>query len=177
MNKEVKLTYQFLRKKTDTLIYGFVGPFAVLYIFPQFFLRLEKNVGIECVAPLVLDILGTAMMWIGAILALWCGAYLLLNKGGSINGFASPKKIVTTGPYSIVRHPMMWALHIVIVGEILVFTSPALVIWFFIWLRVANIYVSRYEEPMLKFYLGSAYTQYCKKTPRWVPIRKKKDTI
>lgn len=170
MKRVINKTYGFLQKQVDALIYGFIGPFAMLYVFPQFFLGLEKKMGIEFTTPALQDRFGTGLMWTGAVLAIWCGLVLLLYKGGTVSAFSQPKTLVARGPFRFVRHPMMWAIHLVLIGEILAFGSPMLVVWFCIWLRIAYLYVSRYEEPNLIALFGDGYLDYCKKTARWVPF-------
>ncbi|MBZ0098032.1 MAG: hypothetical protein K8F30_03060, partial [Taibaiella sp.] len=148
---------RFIQKQVDALIYGLVGPFAMLYVFPQFFLGLERKLGIAFTASSIQDVIGTTLMWLGAFLALWCGLTLMIYRGGTISAFSSPKKVVVKGPYKIVRHPMMWAIHIVLIGEILVFSSPMLALWFLVWLRIAALYLCRYEEPKLVALFGNEY--------------------
>ena len=44
---------------------------------------------------------------------------------------------------------MMWALIIVLFGEILLFGSCILIIWLLAWLRIGHLIVVNYEEPQL----------------------------
>lgn len=161
---------QFIQKQVDALIYGLVGPFAMLYVFPQFFLGLERKIGIVFIPTVFQDSIGPSLMWAGAVLALWCGMVLLANRGGTVSAFSEPKTLITKGPFRFVRHPMMWAIHIVLIGEVIVFNSPMLILWLCVWLRIAHLYVSRYEEPNLGALFGNEYIEYCKRTPRWIPF-------
>lgn len=160
--------YHFLLRHLDALIYGLIGPFAILYVFPQFLLQIERKANIHFEASLIMDHIGTLFMWIGAGLAIWCSIYLLITKN-TVSPLSSQTKVLTKGPFKIVRHPMMWSIHIVLIGEIFVYSSPVLIIWFLLWLRLAVIYVSRFEEPALVEHFGSSYLEYCKVTPRWFP--------
>ena len=153
------------------MLYAFVGPFAMLYIFPQFFRGLDKKVNLIFPVSKLQDLIGTMLMWAGAGLAIWCAVLMFLHKS-TISAFSSPTRINRRGPYSIVRHPMMWAIHIVLIGEILVWRSPMLLVWLLLWLRLACIYVDRFEEPSLCSKLGDVYIDYCKTTPRWIPFYK-----
>lgn len=156
--------YRFLLRQLDTLIYGLMGPFAILYVFPQFLLQIERNMNLSIETVPVMDHIGTFFMWTGAGIAICCGIYLLITKN-TVSPLSSQTKVLTKGPYKMVRHPMMWSIHIVLIGEIIVYNSPFLMIW----LRLAVIYVSRFEEPALIERFGSAYIEYCKTTPRWFP--------
>lgn len=169
----INRTYYIIRKQLDALVYCFIGPFAMLYIFPQFFLTLEAKWQIQFETPLAMNYIGTTLMWIGAGIATWCGTLLFLKRN-TISPFSSPTKLLRSGLYKYVRHPMMWAIHIVLIGEIIVFTSPLLIVWFLIWLRFAVLYIDRYEEPYLYSIFGDKYMDYCNTTPRWLPKIKKK---
>lgn len=164
----LKRVYNFLLRQLDALIYGLIGPFSILYVFPQFLLKLEQKSGFQLQTPAFMDWVGTIFMWTGAGIAIWCGILLISTKN-TISPLSSQSKVLTKGFYKIVRHPMMWSIHIVLIGEIFVYSSPILVIWFFLWLRLANIYVSRFEEPALISRFGNDYIEYCKVTPRWFP--------
>jgi len=60
----------------DSLIYLFIGPFSVLYIIPIFFRGIESSLGIKLQQFQVLNIIGTALMWIGLIIAIWCSTLI-----------------------------------------------------------------------------------------------------
>ncbi|RAR71517.1 methyltransferase family protein [Flavobacterium aciduliphilum] len=160
----------FVRRQFDAVIYGFIGPFAIAYIFPHFFMELEEKFICTFLKNSILNILGVIMLNLGGLLAIWCTIVMYKSKKASPSPFSQPKKLITKGPYKIVRHPMMWALHFVIIGQIFVNTSPFIIIWFLIWLRFSVIFVDKYEEPYLISVFGEDYLQYCLKTPRWIPF-------
>ena len=156
----------------DGAIYALIGPFAALYVFPQFFMQIEKNLfgAMNIPVPAALDFTGSGLMWAGAALAIWCGVLMAMNKWGSVVPFFKPTALVTSGPYQLVRHPMMWALFLVLIGEVLVFLSPAVLLWFIIWVRFTHIYITRHEEPFLLRHFGDDYKNYSAQVPRLVPF-------
>lgn len=151
----------------------FIGPFAILYIFPQFFLVLERNFFTNIKIPSFFEPFSKILMYGGAAIAIWCALIMWFNKRTSPNVFSKPLTVVSTGPYKVVRHPMMWALFITLAGEVVYFGSPFLFIWLLIWIRVSVLYIERYEEPYLNSVFGQKYIEYCEKTPRWIPYFKK----
>ena len=159
---------KYFLKTIDSGIYLFIGPFAVLYIFPQFFRELETHF-YSLPRNNYLDKGGVFFMWMGAILAIWCGVLMFLNKYGSVVPFLKPTKLVTSGPYSLVRHPMMWTLLFVLFGESITFSSPFTALWLIIWARFSYIYISGYEDPYLLDCFGEDYQKYAEKVPRWIP--------
>ncbi|MBA1262813.1 methyltransferase family protein [Stutzerimonas stutzeri] len=160
---------QRLIKSLDTLIYGFVAPFGVLYVFPRFFLGLEQNLDIELPRILALKYTGVLLMNLGGLLAITCALFMHTRKSGTISPFVRPTELVRRGPYAWVRHPMMWAGNFVLIGLMLIYSSPLLALWLLIWSRFAAIYIDRYEEPYLVRIFGDEYREYCRTTPRWWP--------
>lgn len=154
----------------DSAIYAFIGPFAALYVFPQFIMYFEKGFYTTASAPAMVNAIGVVLMWAGAIVAIWCGLLMAMNKWGSVVPFYKPTALVSDGPYSLVRHPMMWALFLVLAGEVFVYLSPALIIWLMVWARFSHIYISKHEEPFLHQHFGKAYVEYSERVPRWIPF-------
>ena len=159
----------FIKKQIDAAIYGFVGPFAFAYIFPMFFKKLGIQFNFIFLEIPLLKNFGIFFLNLGGILALWSTIIMYKSKKASPSPFSLPKKVISTGPFKYVRHPMMWALHFVIIGQILVNNSLFIVIWFIIWLRFSILYIDKYEEPYLISIFGDEYLQYCINTPRWIP--------
>lgn len=160
---------RFLKKQTDALIYGLIGPFSVLYLFPRFCLETENRFGITFPAIGIFKYLGIILMNLGLVIALWSALQMYKSKKASPSPFSLPQKVIKDGLFGIVRHPMMWALHFVLIGQIFVYQSPLILIWFLLWWRFSLIYVARYEEPYLISLFGKEYIDYCRATPRWIP--------
>ena len=111
--------------------------------------------------------MGFALTLIGLSFALWARYYL----GRSWDAFISLKKdhkLVQTGPYAIVRHPiysgfMLAAIGTALVmGELRCFIAAAVVIG-------AWSYKSVWEEIFLLGHFGEEYRMYCGKVKRLVP--------
>lgn len=153
----------------DSLIYLFIGPFNVLYIIPMFFRDVETSLGLKLKQFYALNITGTVLLWIGLIIAVWCSILMLINRLSSIVPFFKPKALVTSGPFSQVRHPMMWALFIVLFGEALIYSSPFSLLWLLIFVRFSIIYIGKFEEPYLHSHFGDFYRKYSVLVPRWLP--------
>ncbi len=124
-----------------------------------------------------MDKTGVIFMWSGALLATLCGLLMFLNKFGSVIPFIKPTKLVTSGPYALVRHPMMWALLFVLFGEVITYCSLFTFLWLTIWSRLSYIYICDYEDPYLLQCFGEEYLQYSKKVPRWIPGSKPQPII
>lgn len=156
-------------QKIDAAIYGIIGPLAILYILPRYFLQLETDLGIALPQLPALKYLGVILMNAGGLIAVWCGVLMFRHGRGSVSPLSPPRALLTSGPYRYVRHPMMWTVNLVLLGEALLYTSPLLMLWLAIWMRFAVVYIARYEEPYLESVFGDAYREYCRHTPRWLP--------
>jgi len=165
----MKNIFRILIKIMDGALYGFIGPFSVLYIIPQFLMKLvriktEDGFGIPGV-----EITGIVIMWTGTALAVWCAALMFLFGEGTFLVTSAPKKIMTRSIYGYVRHPMMWALYIIVFGEILVFGHFILLVWLIAMARIIWLIVRNYEEPQLERRFGESWKEYCRKVPGWIP--------
>jgi protein-S-isoprenylcysteine O-methyltransferase Ste14 len=80
-----------------------------------------------------------------------------------------PKKLVTDGPYSVVRNPMYWAVVSIIFGEAAIFHSTSLLDLAAVFGLVVSIFVPFAEEPTLRGSFGAEYEEYCRRVPRWFP--------
>lgn len=165
----MSLVFKFFKKQVDAIIYGLIGPFSVLYMFPHFCLEIENSIGINIPTITILKYLGIVLMNLGLILALWSAGQMYISKKANPNPFSFPHKLIKSGLFSVVRHPMMWALNFVLIGQIFVYNSPLILVWFLIWWRFSLIYIARYEEPYLLSIFGKEYIDYCRTTPRWIP--------
>jgi protein-S-isoprenylcysteine O-methyltransferase Ste14 len=160
----------YILQVVDSLIYLFIGPFTALYIIPLFFREVESSsLGIVLQRFNTLEIIGTILMWVGALIAIWCSILMFINRMGSVVPFFKPSMLVTSGPFSQVRHPMMWALFIVLFGEVLIYSSPFTLFWLLFWIRFSIIYIGKFEEPYLHRHFGDVYQKYSTIVPRWLP--------
>ena len=156
-------------KVIDGALYGSVGPFCMLYVIPQFLMKLvkiktEDGFGIPWV-----ETVGIVIMWSGTALAIWCAALMFRFGKGTFFVTSAPKKIMTRNIFGIVRNPMMWALYIIVFGEILTFGHFILIVWLIAMMRIIFLIVANYEEPQLERRFGDSWKEYCEKVPAWIP--------
>ena len=79
-------------------------------------------------------------------------------------------QVITTGVFSIVRHPIYLSSILLYLGFILLSLSLlSVLVWFII--IIFYYQISRYEEKLLTQRFGSAYEEYMKKVPMLLPIK------
>ena len=81
----------------------------------------------------------------------------------------APRELVTRGPFSVVRNPIMAAEVLVIWGEALFLASLGVLLYALIITLGAHAAVRYVEEPELRKRFGARYEEYCRLVPRWVP--------
>ena len=163
--------YRNFMRFIDGALYGFVGPFSVLYIIPQFLMKLVKIKSLPGFGIPGVEIAGIIFMWSGAALAIWCSVLMFLFGKGTPLVTSAPQKIMDRNIYGKVRNPMMWALFLVVFGEILTFGQLILVVWLAAMCRIIYLIVVNYEEPQLERRFGESWNEYCKRVPAWFPRR------
>jgi len=79
-------------------------------------------------------------------------------------------QVITSGVFSIVRHPIYLSSILLYLGFILLSLSLLSAL---VWILITVFYymISRYEEKLLTQRFGSAYEEYKKKVPMLLPIK------
>ena len=78
-------------------------------------------------------------------------------------------RVITEGPYRLVRHPAYSGLWLMAVGYVSLFASALVLAYFLLIGTGALLYRIRVEEKMLLETFGDEYRQYMKRTRRLVP--------
>jgi protein-S-isoprenylcysteine O-methyltransferase Ste14 len=153
-----------------TLIFTIVVPGFWTVLMPYWLVLRGAKPAVRgvCAVGWLLIAMGIALYF---ACAFW--GFALRGKGTPAI-FDPPKKLVEEGPYRIVRNPMYWSVALVMLGEGLLFHSPALAEVALAFFAAANLFVLFYEEPHLKKVFGVQYEEYCQRVPRWLPRLKAK---
>lgn len=113
--------------------------------------------------PLWARALASFMVLIGTILA----TLIILRLGKSFSILPESRRLVTTGPYALVRHPLYLAEAVVTLGVMINFLSvwAVLVVAAQFALQITRMH---YEEKTLRETFPE-YDDYARKTPRLLP--------
>lgn len=105
----------------------------------------------------------------GVALYAWC-LWLFATVGrGTPATWDAPRRVVTAGPYGVIRNPIYLAALLIVAGEAWLFLSVP-VLGYAILLAVGfQVLVVGYEEPTLTSRFGSEYEAYWQRVPRWLP--------
>ena len=120
--------------------------------------------------PMVLvDGLGAVLVLTGAAVLLHAFVAFAWKGRGTPAPAAPTERLVVSGAYRFVRNPMYVAVVALVLGQVLLFTSWALLAYLVLIAVVTDAFVRGYEEPTLRTTYGPAYDEFCEAVPRWLP--------
>jgi protein-S-isoprenylcysteine O-methyltransferase Ste14 len=151
-------------------------PGNVIVVVPALLLLVLEgpNVGWGLGGPgaVVVVLLGAVLNAAGVALWVWTVRLLARIGQGTLATWDPTRHLVVTGPYRHARNPMITAVAGVLLGEAVLFGSPALLVWAGAFLAINQAYFLRYEEPGLERRFGEEYRRYKQHVPRWIPRRR-----
>ncbi len=142
--------------------------FVLLYVIAA--LELDKFLKFSMLLPLSVNIIiSIPILIIGLFMISWSMITFFRVKGTPVP-FNPPPKLVSNGPYSYMRNPMLTGLFITLFGCGIYFNSISLAFIFTPFFIICNLIEIKYiEESELEKRLGKDYLEYKKKVPRFIP--------
>ena len=121
-------------------------------------------------APVTIGtIVGFIILWTGVLLRNYSIKLLGKHFTATIQ-LQSDHRLVTSGPYGIIRHPSYLGALLAIVGIAIFLNSFIGVIVAFIAMMIAYTVRISAEEKVLKGLFGSVYIEYQKRTKKLIPF-------
>ncbi len=117
---------------------------------------------------LAVGLTGTIITLLGLGFAVWARVHLGRNWS-SMPAIRVDHKLIRTGPYSIVRHPIYTGILFAIAGTAIIIGEPLGLIAFFL-ILVVYLWKIRMEEKYLQEEFGEDYAQYKKEVPALIPF-------
>jgi protein-S-isoprenylcysteine O-methyltransferase Ste14 len=146
-------------------------------------LLIGVTLGVGLWLPLIMDILGFAIFPTGIVEGLVALAVMLIGLGlrvwaaMTLGGYytrtlttTKDHKVVTTGPYSRIRHPAYLGVILLWSGFGVLSSSLVLSLLFPVMFVAVYLYRISVEERMLVEVLGDAYVQYQRRTRKFIPF-------
>ncbi|RWA59511.1 isoprenylcysteine carboxylmethyltransferase family protein [Mesorhizobium sp.] len=113
--------------------------------------------------------LGSILVVAAAGVLLHAFARFALEGLGTPAPVAPTEKLVVGGVYRHVRNPMYVAVLSIILGQVLIFSSWAVLVYGLIAAAAMISFVKVYEEPTLARRYGAEYETYRRAVPGWLP--------
>lgn len=142
------------------------GLFLVLWAGDSFFIRISTF--FSAYLPLGLRLAFLALAFIVA-------AYLFNSGHEVVSHGQSPERIVSTGAFRFVRHPLYLACILFYLG-LTVSTASLFSLLFCAVIFGFYNYIAGYEESLLEAKFGDPYRRYKRKTGKWVPSMRGRDS-
>jgi len=141
---------------------------AVVFVFaPAWVLGQAGISGPGSIGPF--QIVGAALVLIGAATALLCVLAFARFGRGTPAPFDPPRRLVTRGPYRVVRNPMYLGAGFALVGAAAFYGSIAVLAYTGFLLLASHVFIVAYEEPTLRRTFGNEYVEYTRRVRRWWP--------
>jgi protein-S-isoprenylcysteine O-methyltransferase Ste14 len=106
---------------------------------------------------------------VGAIIYAWCVWDFATFGRGTPAPIDAPKQLVSRGLYRYTRNPMYVGVLTVILGWVLMFRAPVLILYALMIGGCFQLFIVFYEEPHLRREFGKGYDEYCAQVGRWLP--------
>jgi len=114
-------------------------------------------------------VLSMPFLIVGCSLWLWC-AWRFIDAKGTPVPINPPPKLITNGPYTYSRNPMMTGLFMMLAGMGILYGSASLTFIITPMFVFISILEFKYiEEPELEKRFGKEYTEYKERTPIIIP--------
>jgi protein-S-isoprenylcysteine O-methyltransferase Ste14 len=121
-------------------------------------------------AWVVVRVVAGAVVVLAAVLVVVRNFVRFVMEGrGTPAPIAPPEQLVVGGDYRYVRNPMYVAVLAALLGQALIFSSRALLIYAVAAWAVMATFVRGYEEPTLLRRFGASYERYRRNVRAWLP--------
>src|SRR5881628_878569 len=108
------------------------------------------------------QVVGLAIVILGAALALACILTFVFVGRGTPAPFDPPRGLVVRGPYRLVRNPMYLGAGLALAGAAIFYQSIPLLGYAGVFLLITHVFVVLYEEPTLRRSFDEDYEAYCR---------------
>ncbi len=134
--------------------------------------------------PLLIRVFGAVVLLVGFLLLVWVFRYrkpvdilvsTFLTMRKAITGTLTKDKstrtelLVIKGPHRYVRHPLYFAVVVLVLGWWLVLDYTFVLLMAGLFILWFNLVVIRFEEQELRAIFGEQYESYSKSVPRFIP--------
>ena len=148
-------------------------PLNVTVIIPGLLLYLSgawPQLGSLVAGPrLLTTVLGGCLIALGLLLLIATNWLFATIGKGTLAPWNPTQNLVVQGVYRHVRNPMISGVLFILLGEVTLFWSPAILGWFLLFFTANGVYIPLAEEPGLQQRFGQSYRDYRANVPRWIP--------
>jgi protein-S-isoprenylcysteine O-methyltransferase Ste14 len=136
-----------------------LGAFLIVWVTDSFFLRMSTFLSHFVPLYARLAILGSILV---------VAIYLFRSGHAVVSHDQRPSRVVTTGAFHYVRHPLYLASILTYVG-LSVATASLFSVALVVGIWIFYDHIATYEEKLLAEKFGEDYNGYKKRTGKWIP--------
>ena len=149
---------------------GLIVFLGLLFLVVFGSLHMDEALGFsEFLSGPIVTICGVILFLLGLVIWFMCVVWFLKARGTPVP-FNPPRELVTGGPYSWSRNPMLTGVFAFLFGIGLLLHSVSMV---FVWIPVFVIFniieLKLVEEPELERRFGESYIEYKRRVPMFIP--------
>ena len=146
-----------------------IAPGTVAGLLPWLITRWQSTTP---VAQIPRAVIAALMIIAGIVILVRAFARFVTEGRGAPLPALPTERLVVGGDYRYVRNPMYVAVVGIVLGQVVLFASAALLVYaVIIWASMAA-FVHWYEEPTLHRRFGDDYATYCRNVSAWWPRRR-----
>jgi protein-S-isoprenylcysteine O-methyltransferase Ste14 len=141
----------------------FLVPLLTLIVVRLIFtasLRTPPVLGGGALANTLLNCLGLALVAVGLAVRVFARGWKVENSGG---------RLVTSGLYAYIRHPLYVASFLIGLGLCLILGDPVVLIGYVVLYLAMHAWVIHGEEGWMAGHWGEDYRLYASRVPRFIP--------
>jgi len=130
----------------------------------------DRWIGLPALLPgMIGTVGGVCFLAAGVLLCGWCVVRFFKARGTPVP-LNPPEELIVSGPYALVRNPMLTGVFAALFGLGLLLHSMGIaLIWTPAYVLVHMVELKRVEEPELMRRFGSAYADYRAQVPMFIP--------
>lgn len=160
MSKEHNTLFNHI--KNFVLLPGTVAIIIPLLLYHYTTPLIPMNVG-------KLSWLGWIILIFGLLFLFWSIILFYRIGKGTLAPWNPTSNLVISGPYRLVRNPMIVGVLNTLIGEGLAFGQVNILYWAILFFFMCSAYFVFVEEPELEKRFGEDYVKYRRNVSRWVP--------
>ena len=117
----------------------------------------------------LLQFIAVLVAAVGIYMVVWVSTAFVRQGKGTPIPIEPPTRLVVTGLYRYVRNPMYVGAILIILAEVIYFSSFWLALYGIGLWAILHTFMVLFEEPQLKRRFGTEYERYLSEVPRWIP--------
>ena len=142
-------------------------PGGFCFLVPYFILKASPDPNSTSMG--LLQIFAGLILLCGLYMVLWVSTAFVRQGHGTPIPIEPPTRLVVHGLYRHVRNPMYVGAVLILLGEVIFFSSGWLLMYAAGLWTALHTFLVVFEEPQLKQRFGADFTQYMQLVPRWIP--------